>query len=102
MHSTQRSKGAGVLLAHDVLAYDDLRTGRLVIPFRADTAHRPRLSLRLPEAGSRPPGRARVPRVGEGRGRCARLDQVAPRACAARQEDARMTGAAMLSIITLG
>jgi LysR family transcriptional regulator, glycine cleavage system transcriptional activator len=26
-------EGAGVLLAHDVLAYDDLRTGRLVIPF---------------------------------------------------------------------
>lgn len=25
-------EGAGVLLAHDVLAYDDLRTGRLVIP----------------------------------------------------------------------
>jgi len=27
------AEGAGVLLAHDVLAYDDLRTGRLVIPF---------------------------------------------------------------------
>jgi LysR family glycine cleavage system transcriptional activator len=26
-------EGAGVLLAHDVLAYDDLRTGRLVMPF---------------------------------------------------------------------
>jgi LysR family glycine cleavage system transcriptional activator len=26
------SEGAGVLLAHDLLAYDDLRTGRLVIP----------------------------------------------------------------------
>jgi LysR family transcriptional regulator, glycine cleavage system transcriptional activator len=26
------SEGAGVLLAHDVLAYDDLRTGRLIIP----------------------------------------------------------------------
>jgi LysR family glycine cleavage system transcriptional activator len=26
-------EGAGMLLAHDVLAYDDLRTGRLVIPF---------------------------------------------------------------------
>ena len=25
-------EGAGVLLAHSVLAYDDLRTGRLVIP----------------------------------------------------------------------
>lgn len=25
-------EGAGVLLAHDILAYDDLRTGRLVIP----------------------------------------------------------------------
>ncbi|HWM46638.1 MAG TPA: transcriptional regulator GcvA [Xanthobacteraceae bacterium] len=27
-------EGAGVLLAHDMLAYDDLRTGRLVIPVR--------------------------------------------------------------------
>jgi LysR family glycine cleavage system transcriptional activator len=26
------SEGAGVLLAHDILAYDDLRTGRLIIP----------------------------------------------------------------------
>jgi LysR family glycine cleavage system transcriptional activator len=26
-------EGAGVLLAHDVLAYDELRTGRLVMPF---------------------------------------------------------------------
>jgi LysR family transcriptional regulator, glycine cleavage system transcriptional activator len=26
-------EGAGLLLAHDVLAYDDLRTGRLVMPF---------------------------------------------------------------------
>jgi LysR family glycine cleavage system transcriptional activator len=25
-------EGAGVLLAHDILAYDDLRTGRLIIP----------------------------------------------------------------------
>ncbi len=27
-------EGAGVLLAHDILAYDDLRTGRLVIPVK--------------------------------------------------------------------
>ena len=27
-------EGAGVLLAHDILAYDDLRTGRLIIPVR--------------------------------------------------------------------
>jgi LysR family transcriptional regulator, glycine cleavage system transcriptional activator len=26
-------EGAGVFLAHDALAYDDLRTGRLVAPF---------------------------------------------------------------------
>ena len=26
------SEGAGALLAHDVLAYDDLRTGHLVVP----------------------------------------------------------------------
>ena len=29
---TPAGEGAGVLLAHDLLAYDDLRTGRLVIP----------------------------------------------------------------------
>ncbi|MBV8790496.1 MAG: LysR family transcriptional regulator, partial [Pseudolabrys sp.] len=27
-------EGAGVLLAHDILAYDDLRTGRLIIPVK--------------------------------------------------------------------
>jgi LysR family glycine cleavage system transcriptional activator len=27
-------EGAGVLLAHDLLAYDDLRTGRLIIPVK--------------------------------------------------------------------
>ena len=102
MHSTQRSKGAGVLLAHDVLAYDDLRTGRLVIPFALTLRTGRGYHFVCPKQDRERPGRARVPRVGEGRGRCARLDQVAPRACAARQEDARMTGAAMLSIITLG
>jgi LysR family glycine cleavage system transcriptional activator len=29
-------EGAGVLLSHDILAYDDLRTGRLVIPVKLD------------------------------------------------------------------
>jgi LysR family glycine cleavage system transcriptional activator len=28
------AEGAGVLLAHDMLAYDELRTGRLVMPFQ--------------------------------------------------------------------
>ena len=28
------SEGAGMLLAHDLLAYDELRTGRLVMPVR--------------------------------------------------------------------
>jgi LysR family glycine cleavage system transcriptional activator len=27
-------EGAGVLLAHDILAYDDLRTGRLIVPLQ--------------------------------------------------------------------
>ncbi len=30
------AEGAGVLLAHDLLAYDELRTGRLVIPVRLE------------------------------------------------------------------
>lgn len=32
------AEGAGVLLAHDLLAYDDLRTGRLVIPVTSSIA----------------------------------------------------------------
>jgi LysR family glycine cleavage system transcriptional activator len=28
------AEGAGILLTHDILAYDDLRTGRLIIPVR--------------------------------------------------------------------
>jgi LysR family transcriptional regulator, glycine cleavage system transcriptional activator len=31
-------EGAGVLLSHDLLAYDDLRTGRLIIPVRLSIA----------------------------------------------------------------
>jgi LysR family glycine cleavage system transcriptional activator len=51
------SEGAGVLLAHDLLAYDDLRTGRLIIP------------IALPIASDRayhvvcPKHRSRVPQV---------------------------------------
>jgi LysR family transcriptional regulator, glycine cleavage system transcriptional activator len=33
-------EGAGVLLAHDLMAYDDLRTGRLVIPLNRTVATR--------------------------------------------------------------
>ena len=32
------SEGAGVLLAHDLLAHDDLRTGRLIIPVALPSA----------------------------------------------------------------
>jgi LysR family glycine cleavage system transcriptional activator len=51
------SEGAGVLLANDLLAYDDLRTGRLMIP------------VALPIASGRayhvvcPKHRSRVPQV---------------------------------------
>jgi LysR family glycine cleavage system transcriptional activator len=46
-------EGAGVLLAHDLLAYDDLCTGRLVIPVRQSIApgrafHLVRLKARRP------------------------------------------------------
>ena len=45
-------EGAGVLLAHDALAYDDLRTGRLVAP-RPDPAVWPLLLFRLREEAAR-------------------------------------------------
>src|SRR5262249_57496449 len=34
-------EGAGVLLAHDLPSYDDLRTGRLVVPVRLPLSTRP-------------------------------------------------------------
>ena len=48
-------EGAGVLLAHDLLAYDDLRTGRLIIPVKLSIAagrafHLVRLKGRKPTA----------------------------------------------------
>ncbi|HZT26793.1 MAG TPA: transcriptional regulator GcvA [Pseudolabrys sp.] len=48
-------EGAGVLLAHDLLAYDDLRTGRLVVPVKLSIApgrafHLVRLKARRPTA----------------------------------------------------
>jgi len=48
-------EGAGVLLAHDLLAYDNLRTGRLVIPVKLSIApgrafHLVRLKARKPSA----------------------------------------------------
>lgn len=49
-------EGAGVLLAHDILAYDDLRTGRLVIPVKfAFPAGR---AFHLVWAKGRKPGKA--------------------------------------------
>ncbi len=49
------SEGAGVLLTHDLLAYDDLRTGRLVIPFPLSiNAHRV-YSLVYPRRRQDPP-----------------------------------------------
>ena len=68
-------EGAGVLLAHDVLAYDDLRTGRLVIPVELalrsgrayhSSAQRAAASTRMcrPSAlGSNKSRRARLERV---------------------------------------
>ena len=32
MRSDAAGEGAGVLLAHDLMAYDDLHTGRLIVP----------------------------------------------------------------------
>jgi LysR family glycine cleavage system transcriptional activator len=48
-------EGAGVLLAHKVLAYDDLRTGRLVAPFPMELPTERAFSLVCPEAHARRP-----------------------------------------------
>jgi LysR family glycine cleavage system transcriptional activator len=49
-------EGAGVLLAHDLMAYDDLRTGRLIIPAKLALASGRAFHLVWPKA--RRPGRA--------------------------------------------
>ena len=52
-------EGAGVLLAHDILAYDDLRTGRLVIPVKL--ALKPGRAFHLVWAKGRKPTRRLKP-----------------------------------------
>jgi LysR family transcriptional regulator, glycine cleavage system transcriptional activator len=49
------SEGAGVLLTHDVLAYDDLRTGRLVIPAKLTLPSGRAYHLVCPKRRSRVP-----------------------------------------------
>jgi LysR family glycine cleavage system transcriptional activator len=65
-------QGAGVLLAHDALAYDDLRTGRLVA-FRPETAVWPLLLFRLREEAAGVPQCAGLSRVAQGGGGRRRL-----------------------------
>jgi LysR family transcriptional regulator, glycine cleavage system transcriptional activator len=48
-------EGAGVLLTHDILAYDDLRTGRLVIPFEFSLNSQRVYSLVHPKRRRDPP-----------------------------------------------
>lgn len=48
-------EGAGVLLAHKVLAHDDLRTGRLVAPFALELPTQRSFQLVCPEAHERRP-----------------------------------------------
>ena len=47
------SEGAGVLLAHDLMAYDDLRTGRLVIPVPLALPSGRAFNLVYPKRGAR-------------------------------------------------
>jgi LysR family glycine cleavage system transcriptional activator len=42
-------EGAGVLLTHDILAYDELRTGRLIIPFALSLSSKRVYSLVYPK-----------------------------------------------------
>jgi LysR family glycine cleavage system transcriptional activator len=46
-------EGAGVLLAHKVLAHDDLRTGRLAAPFDLELDTDRSFQLVFPEANQR-------------------------------------------------
>ena len=86
-------EGAGVLLAHDVLAYDDLRTGRLVIPFALTLRTGRAYHFVCPKQDrERPVVRAFRAWVKD---EVAALDWTKWRRglSAPRQEDARMTGA---------
>ena len=73
-------EGAGVLLALDALAYDDLRTGRLVMPFDLTLPSGRCYSFVCPKKRREFCERAGLPRVAEGRGDRARLEQVRRRA----------------------
>ena len=69
----QGEEGAGVLLAFDALAYDDLRTGRLVTLFDLTRAFGPLIGIHLPEDEATVCERAGLPGVAQGRG--GRLDR---------------------------
>ncbi len=69
-------EGAGVLLALDALAYDDLRTGRLVMPFDLTLSSGRCYSFVCPKKRREFCERGGLPRVAEGRGDRARLEQV--------------------------
>ncbi|MGI8525513.1 MAG: LysR substrate-binding domain-containing protein, partial [Pseudolabrys sp.] len=56
------SEGAGVLLAYDLLAYDDLRTGRLVIPVKLALPSRRAFHIVWPK-GRKPRAAAQAFRV---------------------------------------
>ena len=83
-------EGAGVLLAHDVLAYDDLRTGRLVMAVEFAVQLGPRLSLCLseePEGAPACAGFSNLDQTGDG---CARLESAsASRERALRRQRSR-------------
>ena len=70
------SEGAGVLLVTDILAYDLVHSGRLVIPVPLALPIRPRLLSGASQAGARASAGARVHRLAEA-GICrARLDDL--------------------------
>ena len=69
-------EGAGMLLAHDVLAHDDLRTGRLVMPFDLTLPSGRCYWFRLPEEAAGVCECAGIPRVAKGRGGRPGLEQV--------------------------
>ena len=77
-------EGAGVLLAHDVLAYDDLRTGRLVMPFALTLPSRRCYCFVCPKKRREFGGCGGLPRLAQERGWRPRLEQVRDAAAQSR------------------
>ena len=92
-------EGAGVLLALDALAYDDLRTGRLVMPFDLTLPSGRCYSFVCPKKRRELRECAGLPRVAQGRGGRPRLEQARDARSRFAARGAIVRGAASLALI---